>query len=298
MIRFLSAIGMSQYCEPQKLEELIRTQLADPDCELRTYLRKDSGCLQFELMKNMGPFGLNIIGLKVNKETVTGFFPMVRELRGDRYRECEIKEERPGCFYMNGLEEVSGEGVKMLLTSGFGLFDHGELRARQEWRYSRYGLSVAGKILLGVERDEEELEAMDEEEMWRRDLLNRALQGDEDAIEEAEDFAESTEEEIRDRLRFEDIYTILDGFFMQRGSLNQYSMLGEIQYVDKMMNPKTEEWVYRLQVKILGTSLGVYINPKDLVGQPAKGRRFQGEILLQGMACPELLLLDKNRGFF
>ena len=36
MIRFLSAIGMSQYCEPQKLEELIRTQLADPDCELRT----------------------------------------------------------------------------------------------------------------------------------------------------------------------------------------------------------------------------------------------------------------------
>ena len=149
-----------------------------------------------------------------------------------------------------------------------------------------------------MERDEDEKQALEEEENWRREIMERALEGDEEAIDEAEAFVENTEQEIHERLKYEDIYTILDGFFVQRGHTNAYSMLGEIRYVDKMMNPQTEEWVYRLQVKILGAVLGVYINPKDLVGQPEKGRRFQGEVFLQGIACPEQLLLDEDRGFF
>ena len=298
MLRFLSAISMSQYSDPKKLDEFIRQQLRDPACSLYTYLRRDSGGLQFELWKNMGPFALNLTGVRGVRETVTGFFPLVREYRSIPYRDCEIREERPGCFFLSGVEEESGEGSKLMLTSAAGLYEKGELVTKERYRSSCYGLSVEGKILLGVERDEEEIQALKDEDDWRREMLARALQGDEEALEETEDFIEGTEEEIRERLRSEDVYTILDGFFLQHGGSNAYTMLGEILYVDKMMNPETEEWVYRLQVKILGATLGVYINPRDLVGVPAVGRRFRGEVLLQGMICPERLLLDHSRGFF
>ena len=105
-------------------------------------------------------------------------------------------------------------------------------------------------------------------------------------------------EEIEERLQREDLYSVLDGFFAPLGAGHRYAVLGEILYVDKMMNPLSNEWVYRLEVRTSGSSIGLYIHPRDLVGEPKKGFRFQGECVLMGMFDPEALLDDRDRGFY
>ncbi len=297
MIRFLSAIGMSQYTQPQKLDQFIRSWGRDGDSHLQTYIRQDSGRLQFELTKRMGPFFLTVVGQKAEQEMVSGFYPGVREQRSAPYVECDVTEERPGVFFLTAVEAFTGEQVKMMMTTAKTFFNKGVLKVEECGNYSCYGLSVEGKVLLGVERSEEDLKTIREEEKWRREVLNKALQGDENALREVEAYAAETAEEIRERLQEEDIYTILDGFFMPRGNSNFYIVLGDILYVDKMLNPLTEEWSYRLEVQTMGTLLGVYINPKDLVGVPQKGRRFLGEVFLQGVLDPGFELADQE-GFF
>lgn len=282
MIRFLSAIGMSQYTQPQKLDRFIRSWTKEGDSCLRTYVRRDAGRMQFELTKKMGPFFLTVTGQKGEQDLVGGFFPGVRERRVLPYLDCEVIEERPGVFFLSAVEGETGEQIKFMMTTAKPFFSKGVLEAEERGNYSCYGLSVEGKVLLGVKRSEEEEKAIREEEQWRREILNKVQQGDENALREVETYAAETAEEIQERLRQEDVYTILDGFFVPRGNSNFFVVLGDILYVDKLLNPLTEEWSYRLEVKTMGTRIGIYINPKDLVGVPCKGRRFLGEVFLQG----------------
>ena len=49
-----------------------------------------------------------------------------------------------------------------------------------------------------------------------------------------------------------------------------------------MTNELTGENVYELQILCNGMILGVCINQKDLWGEPQVGRRFKGNVWMQG----------------
>ena len=107
------------------------------------------------------------------------------------------------------------------------------------------------------------------------------------------------DEEIADRLRREDVYTIFDGFMYPAGrEENYYTLLGDIQKIDKLFNPYSEEWVYYLELNVLGQELRVLINPTDLFGEPAVGRRFQGKVRLYGRLDPARMILENLDQFF
>ena len=77
----------------------------------------------------------------------------------------------------------------------------------------------------------------------------------------------------------EDIFSIVSSTFMPYGiESDQYSILGEI--LDYTIVEK--EHIYCMKIECNDLIFDVCINSKDLIGEPAVGRRFKGNIWMQG----------------
>ena len=105
----------------------------------------------------------------------------------------------------------------------------------------------------------------------RNNLIEAAKNGDEDAMETL------TIEDI-------DLYSIIDSCFMPCGiECDQYSVIGEIKEIRKIKNKYTNEEIYWLNLECSDLNFVICINGKDLLGEPAVGRRFKGQIWMQGI---------------
>ena len=117
----------------------------------------------------------------------------------------------------------------------------------------------------------------------RISLIEAAKNGDEDAMETLTIEDIDLYSQITRRIMKEDLYSVIDSCFMPCGvECDQYSIIGEIKELQKIKNIYTKEDVYLLQVECNDLNLLVCINSKDLLGEPAVGRRFKGQIWMQG----------------
>lgn len=146
------------------------------------------------------------------------------------------------------------------------------------------GLASEGMILLPVRKDPEK-EAR-EKDSWKQksSLLAAAREGDEEAIESLTMEDIDTYAMISRRIAREDVLTIVDNYFMPYGlECDQYSILGEITDVSSTVNTFTGEKLLQMSIVCNDVPLDVCINARDLMGEPEIGRRFKGQIWLQGM---------------
>lgn len=145
------------------------------------------------------------------------------------------------------------------------------------------GLSVEGKILMPVYKKMPVLsELISSQERSR--MLQAAREGDEEAIESLTIEDMDTYSMISRRIADEDVLSIVTTHFMPCGvECDHYHVMGEILAVDLRENNKTQEKIYALTIESNGIILDVCINQKDLMGEPAIGRRFRGIIWLQGL---------------
>ncbi len=144
-------------------------------------------------------------------------------------------------------------------------------------------LSVSGSVMFSIQKDEEQLQRVKQASMTRNNLMAAARKGDEDAIETLtlEDMDMYTT--ISRRVQKEDIYSIVDTYFMPYGvECDQYSVLGEIVGMRLTVNKITGEKIYILTICCNELTFDVSINIIDLYGEPQVGRRFKGVIWLQG----------------
>ena len=89
---------------------------------------------------------------------------------------------------------------------------------------------------------------------------------------------------ISRRAMKEDLYSIIDSCFMPCGiECDQYSVIGEIKEIRKIKNKYTNEEIYWLNLECSDLNFVICINGKDLLGEPAVGRRFKGQIWMQGI---------------
>ena len=80
-----------------------------------------------------------------------------------------------------------------------------------------------------------------------------------------------------------DIYTVVDSSFIPCGAeCDLYSVLGEIVDFEKIVNVRTKDNIYVLDVSVKGVVIKICINEKDLFGEPQIGFRFKGTVWLQG----------------
>jgi len=118
----------------------------------------------------------------------------------------------------------------------------------------------------------------------KNSLISAARNGDEDAMESLTMDDIDTYAMISQRLTKEDVFSIVDSFFMPSGlECDQYSVMGEITEMNTTKNAVTGERVYELGLVCNDVPIDICINEKDLFGVPEVGRRFKGQIWLQGM---------------
>ena len=128
-------------------------------------------------------------------------------------------------------------------------------------------LSLGGMILLPIDKNSRKSAKNTEAEKKRRKLIAAAKNGDEEARESLTIEDIDTYTKICQRIMYEDVFSIVDSTFMPCGvECDQYS--GENIYI---MN---------LECNDVEFTLG--INEKHLLGEPMVGRRFKGQIWLQG----------------
>ena len=145
------------------------------------------------------------------------------------------------------------------------------------------GLAIEGCILLPIQKDREAVIVEKESAKNRTNLLAAARNGDEEAQESLTMEDMDLYSMISQRIATEDVYTIVDSYFMPYGiECDQYNVLGEIQDYSYFKNSMTGEELCQMTLESNDMQYDVCINAADLLGEPEVGRRFKGIVWLQG----------------
>lgn len=144
-------------------------------------------------------------------------------------------------------------------------------------------LSLDGRILLPIEKDEIQVRNTTAETKYRNNLIAEAKKGNQDAIDSLTIDDIDTYAMVSRRAKKEDIYSIVDTSFIPFGSeSDNYSVIATITDCNLIMNSLTKEEIYDLQLVCNDLNFRVCINKEDLMGEPVVGRRFKGNIWMQG----------------
>ncbi len=145
------------------------------------------------------------------------------------------------------------------------------------------GLSLEGKIILPISKNEKQIRKNEKINQNRNHLIAAARDGDEDAIESLTLEDIDTYSMISRRIPNEDILSIVDSYFMPHGiESDQYAILGEIQNYYYVSNSFSQDRICVMTVDTNDLVYNICINEHDLMGIPAVGRRFKGNIWMQG----------------
>ena len=145
------------------------------------------------------------------------------------------------------------------------------------------GLCDAGTILLPVKKDKDQEKKQKEEVHNRMMLVSAARNGDPAAIENLTLDDIDTYSKVSRRLVTEDIFSIVDTYIMPYGvECDRYAILGEILELGSIINEYTGEEIYIMKLEVNDMTFDVCVPAKEVTGEPLAGRRFKGNIWLQG----------------
>lgn len=239
--------------------------------------------LRLEVAKNMG------IAVRGNYDTDDTFhmdyyFPYYIGEEISSEAEVEIIRQSDRESYQGVCDEVR-LGVNLI----FYLQNMMEYLQYSQGGYHRFqsvrlsGLSDEGKILLPVYKSPEYAKNISNMTQDHNTLVEAAREGDEDAIENLTLEDMDIYSMISKRVMKEDILSIVTTYFMPYGiESDKYSVLGEILNYHKCVNQITMETVYIMTIESNDMVFEICINHRDLLGEPAVGRRFKGTIWMQG----------------
>jgi len=285
MHQFLPAVGFSKL-KKEELEELLYSMVRCPDyqesaidsegnqfVEMRYFVGKDMGIVLRGTYDENDEFKLDY------------YYPTYFGENISSEADVEIIKQSDKESYQVVCDE-SKLGVNLI----FFLQNMGEYLIESQNKESGNtkgirlaGLSGDGKIILPVLNNIGSKEKSKINQKRRADLVDAARDGDERAMESLTIEDMDTYAKISRRIANEDILSIVSSYFMPFGIENdKYSILGEILDYKKITNHLTMEECYILTVNCNEIILDVCINSANLFGAPEVGRRFKGNIWLQG----------------
>lgn len=144
-------------------------------------------------------------------------------------------------------------------------------------------MSLDGRILLPIEKDEVQVRNISAETKHRNKLISEAKKGNQEAIDSLTIDDIDLYAIVSRRIKKEDVYSIVDSTFIPFGSeSDNYSVIATIKECNTIINSITKEEIYDLQLVCNDMDFRLCINKKDLLGEPSVGRRFKGNIWMQG----------------
>lgn len=289
MHKFLGAVGFSNI-RKKDLEIIIDEIINQPEVMRMT---RDSAGNEFaEFSKSFG----NGIGIVVRGSydefdnfKMNYYFPYATPDRVSTQEQIDIEKHAEKESYAGICDEV-GLGVTLIFylqnVADFLSEHRTNIHVKNLYGAMLSALSVDGKILLPIQQKVMEKQIANNKQEKRKKLIAEAREGNEEAIENLSIEDLDTYSLISKRIRKEDVFSIVNTSFMPYGiESDQYSILGEITDVEELINPITDEKMYSMELECNDLNFKVTINQKDLLGEPAVGRRFKGSIWMQGTVC-------------
>lgn len=286
MHSFLRSIGFSHIENRQAADVLIQEVCSA--CDVRNAVKLENGNAFVEYIKEFAPgCGLIVCGEMdengfhrdyyfpyFKTETISSCADLVVEKHGGKDSFAGVCEDmRIGTtliFYVMNAVQYQRESMKSNMTNG-------------KVSVTLTALSTEGKILLPVKKDAKQALLDKEAASMRSHLIAAARNGDESAIESLTMEDIDTYNMVSRRIMTEDVFSIVETFLMPFGmECDHYQIMGEIQSVKKVKNVRTKEYLYQMKLLCNDILMDVCINEADLLGDPAEGRRFKGDVWLQG----------------
>jgi len=286
MHRYLPAIGFSNIRSNRDMRSLLDSCIHFPEASV---LLREGDLSCGTLSKSYG----DRFGLRLYLEYEAG-----KQLREDYYfpyadsdvisstEPCIVERKADRNAYVGMTEEKTlGMSLIFFLSNGIEYarrMQEGESQIRS---ISLTGLSLEGKILLPLAKTADQRALVIAAQARRSRLMEAARDGDAGAMENLTLSDMNLSQSITDRIYDEDIYTLVDTCLLPCGlESDRYTAVGEILTCESVTNLLTGEEMWRLLIECCDIRMYVQINKRHLFGDPAPGRRFKGEIWLQGCA--------------
>ena len=219
MHKFLPAVGFSCIDRRKELEEILQDVVDSYDEKIVTESNREG--LFAEFSKNFGcDCGITVCGEydENNQFHIDYYFPFFRGT-GITTQEPLVIEQRASNKSYAGICDDIRIGVTLI----FYIQNAGEYLSNKSRRnilseslpVSLSGLAYEGKILLPVQKNKEQVRIEQEATQNRNHLIAEARKGDEEAMESLTIDDIDTYSMISKRIETEDIFTIVDSYFMQ-----------------------------------------------------------------------------------
>lgn len=286
MHSYLRAIGFQNNMKKSDIEKLTDKIVSSPD---RIEVSEDSMGNEFvEMTKEIAPgAGIRVCGEYAEDGTFLTeyYYPYVEGDGITTQEQIEIEKHSEKESYAGVCDEMK-LGVTLIFylqNVAEYLSEHHRNPKMRPMSATLSALSLNGKIIMPISKNEKQIQNTKKNSQDRNYLIAAAREGDEDAIENLTLEDIDTYSMLSRRIANEDILSIVDSYFMPYGiESDQYSILGEIVDYRMENNKMTGDKICLLTLDCNDLIYDVCINEKDLLGEPAIGRRFKGVIWMQG----------------
>lgn len=287
MHQYLKAIGFGNISTKKELRKLLNQVESCFTHQTIIAYNKSAGFCEFQ--KDFGDkIGIALYGEMDENENFDAdyYIPYFNGSGITTYSEV-IVEKRIDREQYVGICEDPKVGISLIFSLKNGIDYQKECQlgdsSRPNTSVTFSGLALSGKILLPVQKSQKQIEGVSEASDNRRNLLNAARNGDQNAIETLTLDDIDIYSQVSRRLLYEDVFTIVDTYFMPYGvECDVYSIMGEILDVNETENIITKEKLYHLRLDVNELQFDVCVPQKEVLGEPEVGRRFKGTIWLQG----------------
>ena len=286
MHRYLRAVGLKSLDSKRKVREFLQKVIDNPDT-VRISQDGPDGNLAVLTKKLSKWSGITVCGeYNENQEfRIDSYYPYVTSDLMSTYTSCTVMRQTDADSYYGMCEDYRlGVSLIFFLVNFMSLHDaRGNRRRISDVCIS--GLSDEGKILLPVRKTEGEKDEAKLASVKRGHMIEEARGGNAEAMETLTIEEMNLYNMVNRRIAREDLYSVVDSFFMPNGlECYQYALMGDITEMETWKNEETGEEGYYLMVETNDMPVLISIQKDDLLGEPAEGRRFKGNVWIQGTA--------------
>lgn len=287
MHQYLTAIGFKNVKSKKELDKLLT--LVKDDFTKQALISKENDIDYCEFRKEFAEgMGISLMGSMDDQDHFDRefYYPFFAGSNVTTYADVIVERKIDREAYIGVCEDVKiGINIIFHIQNSVEYMKRiGEYDEREDiMSVTLSGLCNKGTILLPVMKNERQEKQQKEESNNRMQLISAAKNGDPAAIQSLTLDDIDTYSKVSRRLITEDVFSIVDTYMMPYGAeCDRYSILGTIRQVRKTCNEYTKEEIYIMNLEVNDLVFDICVPVRNTMGEPMEGRRFKGNIWLQG----------------
>lgn len=285
MHKYLKAIGFHELHDKKKLKEILTDAVMTSSD--RSFAQLEDGSNIAIMSKKISPsLGISVCG-EFDEEghfIYDYYFPYLQSYVKSIQEEISVERHSSQDSFAGVCEELNFGVILIFYLQNYPGYLETKKAGKLDKAYvSLSGLSVNGRILLPLAKDAVQKKSERAYTQKRKTLMQDARKGIESAIESLTMQDMGLYNTICKKIQESDVYSLVDTTFIPCGvESDHYAVVGEISYVKEETNMYSGEKIYILTINCNSIMMDIAIHEEDLMGEPAVGRRFKGDIWLQG----------------